>query len=57
MPLAWCPHHQRELRWLLVGTPTTASPSGFAAGLVSSPPAGFAVVVGGDTNNGFAELR
>jgi len=57
MPLAWCPHHQRELWWLLVGTPTTASPSGFAAGLVSSPPAGFAVVVGGDTNNGFAELR
>jgi len=25
-----------------------------AAGLVSSPPAGIAVVVGGDTNNGFA---
>jgi len=40
LPLAWCPHHQRGLR--------------IAAGLVSSPPAGIAVVVGGDTNNGFA---
>ena len=25
VPLAWCPHHQQALRWLLVRTPTTAS--------------------------------
>jgi len=28
VPLAWCPHHQQEFTWLLVGTPTTASPEG-----------------------------
>ena len=27
----------------------------YAAGLVSSPPARIVVVVGGDTNNGYAE--
>jgi len=53
LPLAWCPHHQRGFAWLLVGTPTTASP-GIAAGLVSTPPAGIRAVVGEDTNNGTA---
>ena len=66
VPLAWCPHHQQALRWLLVRTPTTASPTRMplawchhttsmtAAGLVSSPPAGITVVVGEDTNNGLS---
>jgi len=25
-PPVWCPQHQRGYAWLLVGTPTTASP-------------------------------
>jgi len=54
VPLAWCPHHQRVFLWLLVRTPTTASPNSpltshflrkFKSNIMTDELLAFAVVV------------